>query len=88
MKQGRFSLFIMIMLLVSLHGVAQHLPSTWSKVCSDVNNHYHSAAYDKKRAVAFLLENAPYHLTKVNDTLSSYIKRKTLTPIHNETNKT
>lgn len=63
------------MLFVSLQGMAQHRPPLWLKVCSDVNNYYHSATYDKKRAVDFLLENAPYHLTKVNDTLSSYYEQ-------------
>lgn len=73
MNKLLFSLSLaVIMQMVPLQGRAQNRQSVWLKVCSDVNNYYHSATYDKKQAVAFLLENAPYHLTKVNDTLSSY----------------
>lgn len=77
MKEGHLSLFIIAMLFFSLLGMAQPKPSSWLKVCSDVNNYCHSATYDRKQAASFLLENAPYHLTKVNDTLTSYYNQLT-----------
>ena len=69
---GFSSLLAISLLFVSLQGMAQHKSPTWFQICNHVKNYYHAANNEKKQAASFLLENAPYHLTKVNDTLSSY----------------
>lgn len=65
----------MMLICTFIQSKAQNEKSLWQKKSTEIKNYYHSATYDKKRAVAFLLENAPYHLTKVNDTLSSYYEQ-------------
>lgn len=76
MSKSTITLFLVLaMQFLSLQGWAQNKPSKWLDICNDVKNNYSSATHEKKQAAAFLLENAPYHLTKINDTLTSYYNR-------------
>ena len=70
-----FSLLIISLLSLSVQATAQQKVTSWVDICNNVKTYYHTSDNEKRQAVSFLLENAPYHFTKVNDTLTSYYEQ-------------
>lgn len=68
-------LLIMIILLYPLYVNAQGVKEDWATIIKEVLSHYENKDSDLIAASKYLLDNAPYHFSKVSDSLTDYYSR-------------